>query len=178
MRVVWSLPRRATYTEYLAAEQNSDCRHEFIDGVIVAMAGGSDEHNAIASRFATLFGALAGGSYSLPGNSGGVVSALPLIAPAAHHRCREPGDVAGRLLCRSGLPTSTISFRPARPRISLLRANRRTEHTELDNRCCPRRSGSFCPGGAFRVWWVRYKPEGDRAEAPGPRCGQVPEERD
>jgi Uma2 family endonuclease len=51
-----SLPRRATYADYLAAEQNSDCRHEFIDGVIVAMAGGSDEHNAIASRFATLFG--------------------------------------------------------------------------------------------------------------------------
>jgi Uma2 family endonuclease len=27
-----------------------------MDGVIVAMAGGSDEHNAIASRFGTLFG--------------------------------------------------------------------------------------------------------------------------
>jgi len=40
----------------MAAEQNSERRHEFIDGVIVAMAGGSDEHNAIASRFATLFG--------------------------------------------------------------------------------------------------------------------------
>ncbi len=46
-----------TYADYLAAEQNSECRHEFIDGVIVAMAGGSDEHNAIASRFAALFGA-------------------------------------------------------------------------------------------------------------------------
>ena len=33
----------------------SETRHEFIDGVIVAMAGGSDEHNAIASRFAGLF---------------------------------------------------------------------------------------------------------------------------
>jgi Uma2 family endonuclease len=52
-----SLPRRATYADYLAAEQNSECRHEYIDGVIVAMAGGSDEHNAIASRFAALFGA-------------------------------------------------------------------------------------------------------------------------
>ncbi len=51
-----SLPRRATYADYLAAEQNSESRHEFIDGVIVAMAGGSDEHNAIASRFAALFG--------------------------------------------------------------------------------------------------------------------------
>jgi Uma2 family endonuclease len=49
------LPRRATYADYLATEQNSESRHELIDGVIVAMAGGSDEHNAIASRFAGLF---------------------------------------------------------------------------------------------------------------------------
>lgn len=47
-----SLPHRTTYADYIAAEQNSERRHEFIDGVIVAMAGGSDEHNAIAGRFA------------------------------------------------------------------------------------------------------------------------------
>ena len=46
-----SLPSRATYADYLAAEQTSERRHEFIDGVIVAMAGGSDEHNAIAAHF-------------------------------------------------------------------------------------------------------------------------------
>ena len=51
-----NLSRRTTYADYLAAEQNSERRHEFIDGVIVAMAGGSDEHNAIATRFTTLFG--------------------------------------------------------------------------------------------------------------------------
>jgi Uma2 family endonuclease len=39
-----------------AAEQGSERRHEYFDGVIVAMAGGSDEHNAIASRFAAVFG--------------------------------------------------------------------------------------------------------------------------
>jgi Uma2 family endonuclease len=49
------VPRRTTYADYLAAEQSSERRHEFIDGVIVAMAGGSDEHNAIAGRFARLF---------------------------------------------------------------------------------------------------------------------------
>lgn len=51
-----NLPCRTTYADYLAAEQNSDRRHEFIDGVIVAMAGGSDEHNAIGFRFSVLFG--------------------------------------------------------------------------------------------------------------------------
>jgi Uma2 family endonuclease len=48
------LDRRATYADYLAAEQNSPVRHEYIDGVIVAMAGGSDEHNAIMLQFAVL----------------------------------------------------------------------------------------------------------------------------
>ena len=56
MKATLSLPRRTTYADYIATEQNSERRHEFIDGVIVAMAGGSDEHNAIAFRFATLFG--------------------------------------------------------------------------------------------------------------------------
>lgn len=51
-----SLPRRATYADYLATEQTSERRHELIDGVIVAMAGSSHEHNAIATRFTTLLG--------------------------------------------------------------------------------------------------------------------------
>jgi Uma2 family endonuclease len=50
------LARRATYADYLAAEQTSERRHEFIDGVIVAMAGGSDEHNAISGRVGRLIG--------------------------------------------------------------------------------------------------------------------------
>jgi Uma2 family endonuclease len=56
VKAVLSLPRRTTYADYLAAAQNSERRLEFIDGVIVAMAGGSDEHNAIAFRLSTLFG--------------------------------------------------------------------------------------------------------------------------
>ena len=56
MEAILRLPRRASYADYLAAEQDSDRRHEFIDGVIVAMAGGSDEHNAIAGNLARLLG--------------------------------------------------------------------------------------------------------------------------
>jgi len=56
MEAFLRLPRRASYADYLAAEQTSECRHEFIDGVIVAMAGGPDEHNAIAGRVARLLG--------------------------------------------------------------------------------------------------------------------------
>ncbi len=56
MRATLRLPHAATYAEYLAVEHHSEHRHELIDGVIVAMAGGSDEHNAIAGRLAMLLG--------------------------------------------------------------------------------------------------------------------------
>ena len=56
MRATLRLPRAATYADYLAVEQHSEYRHELIDGVIVAMAGGSDEHNAISGRLAMLLG--------------------------------------------------------------------------------------------------------------------------
>lgn len=56
MRATLNLPRPASYADYLAVEEHSEHRHELIDGVIVAMAGGSDEHNAIAGRMAMLLG--------------------------------------------------------------------------------------------------------------------------
>jgi hypothetical protein len=45
---------RATYADYLAVERGSATRHEFLEGVIVAMAGGSDEHNALTNKLAAL----------------------------------------------------------------------------------------------------------------------------
>jgi Uma2 family endonuclease len=48
------LARRTTYADYLAAEDTSERRHELIDGVIVAMAGGSDEHNALSAKLGAL----------------------------------------------------------------------------------------------------------------------------
>lgn len=41
---------RYSYEEYLAYEQDSALKHEYDDGEIVAMAGGSRRHNALASR--------------------------------------------------------------------------------------------------------------------------------
>lgn len=38
-----------TYEEYLAYERGSELKHEFVDGEIVAMAGGS-RHSALAAR--------------------------------------------------------------------------------------------------------------------------------
>src|SRR5688572_24227221 len=56
MQAVLRLPRRATYADYLSVEQRSEHRHEYFDGVIVAMAGGSDEHNALAAKLTVLIG--------------------------------------------------------------------------------------------------------------------------
>lgn len=42
--------RRYTYDEYLAFERDSEMKHEFADGEIYAMAGGSLRHSALASR--------------------------------------------------------------------------------------------------------------------------------
>ena len=39
-----------TYAQYVALEMESSTRHEFFDGEIYSMAGGSDEHAALAMR--------------------------------------------------------------------------------------------------------------------------------
>ena len=57
MKATLRLSHRATHPEYLAVERSSAHRHELIDGVIVAMTGGSDEHNgsiAFLSRFQSI----------------------------------------------------------------------------------------------------------------------------
>jgi Uma2 family endonuclease len=41
---------RYTYAEYVALERTSPTKHEFLDGEIYAMAGGSEEHSALAAE--------------------------------------------------------------------------------------------------------------------------------
>jgi len=40
---------RYTYADYVGIEMYSDIKHEFLDGEIYAMAGGSEEHSALAA---------------------------------------------------------------------------------------------------------------------------------
>jgi len=40
-----------SYTEFLTIEARSEERHEFLDGQVFAMAGGSPEHGALAAAF-------------------------------------------------------------------------------------------------------------------------------
>jgi Uma2 family endonuclease len=52
-----TLPSRAryrySYDEYLAFERDSLLKHEYVDGDIFAMAGGSRRHSALASRISS-----------------------------------------------------------------------------------------------------------------------------
>jgi hypothetical protein len=41
---------RYTYADYVALELDSPTKHEFLGGEIYAMAGGSEEHSAIAAE--------------------------------------------------------------------------------------------------------------------------------
>jgi Uma2 family endonuclease len=48
---------RYSYSDYLRLEEeDSPVRHEFLDGEIFAMAGGTPEHAALAMAVATAFG--------------------------------------------------------------------------------------------------------------------------
>jgi Uma2 family endonuclease len=52
-------PTVFTEVEYLALEAASDTKHELIDGSIVAMAGASPAHNALAAKMTVSLGQLA-----------------------------------------------------------------------------------------------------------------------
>ena len=41
---------RYTYAQYVAVEEESSTKHEFFDGEIYAMAGGTEDHSAIAAN--------------------------------------------------------------------------------------------------------------------------------
>ncbi len=45
---------RYTYAEYVALEMISPTKHEFLDGEIYAMAGGSEEHSALSAEIVSL----------------------------------------------------------------------------------------------------------------------------
>ncbi|CAN5923523.1 Uma2 family endonuclease [soil metagenome] len=51
--MVQAEPSYVSYEEYLEAEQKSETKHEWLDGVIYAMAGGTLEHSRLASNMNT-----------------------------------------------------------------------------------------------------------------------------
>jgi hypothetical protein len=96
-------PIRYTWSEYLAFEASSNVRHEFLDGQIYGMAGGTPEHAALAAAVIGL-----------------------LLAKLRGGRSRAyDADLRVRVLA-TGLATyrsrSTSSYRTARDRLTSGRA--------------------------------------------------------
>jgi Uma2 family endonuclease len=54
MAAVVARPVRSTRAEYRSLERASNTRHEYLEGVIYAMAGGSPEHAALAANVIAL----------------------------------------------------------------------------------------------------------------------------
>ncbi len=52
---------KLSYAEYVARENASETRHEFLDGDVFAMAGGTPEHSAIIAAVTMALGSLRGG---------------------------------------------------------------------------------------------------------------------
>jgi Uma2 family endonuclease len=47
---------RYTYADYLAVELESSTKHEFLDGEIYAMAGGTEDHSALSAQVLRVLG--------------------------------------------------------------------------------------------------------------------------
>jgi Uma2 family endonuclease len=61
--VVQTLIRQKSIEEYLAAEETAEQRSEYRNGEIIAMAGGSINHNRIIRNFSRLLGSPSNSNY-------------------------------------------------------------------------------------------------------------------
>lgn len=62
-------PSRATYADYLEVERNTGKKHEFCDGAILAMAGGTPAHADLGMNIGVLLHAALAGKPCRPSNS-------------------------------------------------------------------------------------------------------------
>ncbi|RZO63244.1 MAG: Uma2 family endonuclease [Sandaracinaceae bacterium] len=84
---------RVSYVEYLALEARAEVKHEYLDGVVRAMAGGTIEHGRLSARVIRLVGA------ALTGRSCEVYSSDVKVYVAASNRSTYPDAtvVCGRV---------------------------------------------------------------------------------
>ena len=78
-----------TYSEYLAVEEESPIRHEYLDGEIYAMAGGTPDHAALAAAILSMIRA------QLPRGCRAFTSDLRVRLPATGLTTYPDGAVVG-----------------------------------------------------------------------------------
>ena len=104
--------QRMTEAEYLAFEEKAERKHHFIDGEVVAMAGASSRHNAIAGNvMGILWQALRGGPCrSLGSDQRFHVEQTGMYTyPDVTVRCRDAGDEPRQPVIIEVLSASTES---------------------------------------------------------------------
>jgi Uma2 family endonuclease len=83
---------KMTYAEYLAYEERSQTKHEFLNGEVFAMAGGTVEHGALAMAVGRALGnALEGKPCRVLGSDAKVRA----LRPRALHRGQGQGLIGG-----------------------------------------------------------------------------------
>jgi len=104
-----------TYEQYLAFERDAEMKHEYVDGEIYAMAGGSPKHNALASRIgAALEAGRSSGCVVFQSDQKVRVLATGRVAyPDASMICgpleRDPADRSGHTLTNPALLVEVLS---------------------------------------------------------------------
>ncbi len=88
-----SLPRSWTVEEYFALERTSAVRHEYIDGVVYALAGGTRAHSRLAVNLTIDLGNALGDGPCLVYNADMRVQLTPerYVYPDLSVACGEPG---------------------------------------------------------------------------------------
>jgi Uma2 family endonuclease len=116
-------PELVTVEEYLAGEERSDVRHEYLGGVIHAMSGGTNDHAAIAANGILSLGAQLRGTPCRPFGSDAKVR----IEYPDHTRFYYP-DL--QVVCQLNSGTDHYQERPAVVLEVLSESTRRTDMGE------------------------------------------------
>jgi Uma2 family endonuclease len=116
-------PGLVSVAGYLAGEADSPTKHEYLGGVIYAMAGASNRHNLIASNFAGILHSALRGKPCRVYNSDTKVR----IQSSTSTRFYYPD---GLVVCQPNPPEDSFQDQPAVIAEVLSDATRRTDETE------------------------------------------------
>jgi Uma2 family endonuclease len=113
-----------TYAEYLALEEESSTRHEYLDGEIYAMAGGTPDHAALAATMISLLRA------RLPRGCRVFTSDLRVRVPATGLSTYPDAAV----VCGASLRAVDDSLAVTNPTVLVEVTSRSTEHYDRGER--------------------------------------------
>jgi Uma2 family endonuclease len=99
-------PSLVSVADYLAGEENSDVKHEYLGGVVHAMAGGTNRHSAISANALTALGSRLRGKPCQPFNSDAKVR----IELSDHTRFYYPDAM---VVCHRGDDSAQYQEHPA-----------------------------------------------------------------